>query len=116
MELDVILDGEIVVVGADGHANFGALQNWRSEADGDLLYYVFDILWYQGKDLKNLTLSERKGILQELLPESERIKLSTPFYTSGIKFWNRQRRWDWKGLWQNATIAFIIAIPEQKTG
>lgn len=98
MELDVILDGEIVVVGADGHANFGALQNWHSEADGDLLYYVFDILWYQGKDLKNLTLSERKGILQELLPESERIKLSTPFYTSGIKFLESAKKMGLEGI------------------
>lgn len=86
MKLEAVLDGEIVVVGADGHANFGALQNWRSEADGDLLYYVFDIIWYKGKDLTHLTLTERKAILQEILPTSETIKLSTPFYTSGIKF------------------------------
>lgn len=86
MKLEAVLDGEIVVVGADGHANFGALQNWRSEADGDLLYYVFDIIWYKGKDLTHLRLTERKAILQEILPTTETIKLSTPFYTSGIKF------------------------------
>ncbi|QQD12743.1 DNA ligase D [Sphingobacterium sp. UDSM-2020] len=86
MKLEAVLDGEIVVVGTDGHANFGALQNWRSEADGDLLYYVFDIIWYKGKDLTHLTLTERKAILQKILPTSETIKLSTPFYTSGIKF------------------------------
>ncbi len=28
--------------------NFGSLQNWRSEADGELIYYVFDILWLDG--------------------------------------------------------------------
>ncbi len=62
LKLDAILDGEVVVLGGNGTANFGSLQNWRSEADGDLVYYVFDILWYQGQDLKDLTLLERKAI------------------------------------------------------
>jgi bifunctional non-homologous end joining protein LigD len=29
-----VLDGEIVVMNETGSSNFGALQNWRSEADG----------------------------------------------------------------------------------
>lgn len=40
MKPEAILDREIVVVGENGLANFGALQNWRCEADGDLSYYV----------------------------------------------------------------------------
>lgn len=98
MKLEAILDGEIVVVGENGHANFGALQNWRSEADGDLLYYVFDILWYKGKDLTKLPLFERKGILHEILSTSETIKLSTPFYTSGIKFLETAREMGLEGI------------------
>lgn len=98
MKLEAVLDGEIVVVGADGHANFGALQNWRSEADGDLLYYVFDILWYKGKDLTKLTLTDRKAILHEILSTSETIKLSTPFYTSGIKFLETAREMGLEGI------------------
>ncbi|NJI72768.1 DNA ligase D [Sphingobacterium kitahiroshimense] len=98
MKLEAILDGEIVVVGENGHANFGALQNWRSEADGDLLYYVFDILWYKGKDLTKLTLTDRKAILHEILSTSETIKLSTPFYTSGIKFLETAREMGLEGI------------------
>ena len=86
MKLNAILDGEVVVVGENGQADFGALQNWRSESDGTLLYYVFDILWYQGKDLTDLTLCERKAVLKEVLPVNDIIKISTPFYTSGIEF------------------------------
>ncbi|RYD75902.1 MAG: DNA ligase D, partial [Sphingobacteriales bacterium] len=40
-----ILDGEIIVANEKGLADFGQLQNWRSEADGMLMFYVFDILW-----------------------------------------------------------------------
>jgi len=33
-------------------------------------YYVFDILFFQGKDLRQLTLMERRKILKELLKKS----------------------------------------------
>ncbi|MBA4167666.1 MAG: DNA ligase, partial [Chitinophagaceae bacterium] len=46
-----IADGEIAVLNDKGISNFGALQNWRSEADGEIVYYVFDLLWLDGHDL-----------------------------------------------------------------
>ncbi|MCQ9634143.1 DNA ligase D [Chryseobacterium sp. WG23] len=98
MDLDAILDGEIVVVGENGQANFGALQNWRSEADGILLYFVFDILWYKGKDLTNLELCKRKEILKEVLPDSDSIKISTSFFTSGIRFLEAAKKMGLEGI------------------
>lgn len=59
LEINAVLDGEVVVVNEKGISDFGALQNWRSEADGDLLYYVFDLVWYNGKDLSGLPLTEK---------------------------------------------------------
>jgi bifunctional non-homologous end joining protein LigD len=50
-KFEAVLDGEILVLNASGVSKFGSLQNWRSEADGALVYYVFDLLWYQGKNL-----------------------------------------------------------------
>lgn len=86
MKLDAVLDGEIVVLKEQGKADFGSLQNWRSEADGDLVYYVFDILWYDGKDLTGLKLTERKAILKKALPANKTIMLSEEFHVSGIEF------------------------------
>ena len=86
LKLQAVLDGEVVVVDENGHANFSKLQNWRSEADGDLLYYVFDILWYKEHDLKGLALTDRRKILEAILPEHPQLKLSTTFETSGIDF------------------------------
>src|SRR6186713_1413372 len=57
-----VLDGEIVAVKESGVSSFGALQDWRSEADGELLYYIFDILWLDGRTLMGLPLSERRAI------------------------------------------------------
>jgi bifunctional non-homologous end joining protein LigD len=62
--VNAVVDGEIVVVNEKGVPDFGDLQNWRSEADGNLAYYVFDILYFEGKDLMNLNLTDRRAILQ----------------------------------------------------
>lgn len=98
MDLNAVLDGEVVVLGKDGMANFGSLQNWRSEADGDLVYYVFDILWYNGKDLKGLPLVDRKMILREVLPPSKQVLLSDSFDTSGIAFLNEAKKLGLEGI------------------
>jgi bifunctional non-homologous end joining protein LigD len=65
---NAVLDGELVVTDEKGIARFQQLQHWKTEADGDLLYYVFDLLWYNGEDLRNRPLSERVELLQDMLP------------------------------------------------
>ncbi|WP_313181682.1 DNA ligase D [Sphingobacterium siyangense] len=96
--INAILDGEIVVLEKNGTANFAALQNWRSEADGDLVYYVFDILWCDGKDLKGLSLLERKAILKEVIPQNDLILLSEHFDTSGVEFLNEAKKLGLEGI------------------
>ena len=98
MELNAVVDGEVVVLEKNGTANFGSLQNWRSEADGDLVYYVFDILWYDGKNLTNLSLMERKAILKEVLPQNDLILLSEHFDTSGIEFLKQAKKLGLEGI------------------
>src|SRR5436190_21935367 len=41
-KVNAVVDGEVTVLNEKGIAHFGSLQNWRSEADGHLVYYVFD--------------------------------------------------------------------------
>ena len=97
--LNAVLDGEIVVIGKDGKANFSALQNWRSEADGVLIYYVFDILWYNGKNIMPLTLSERQAILKEILPTNDdRIRLSQTFTSNGLDFFAAAKKMGLEGI------------------
>ncbi len=97
-DCNAIVDGEIVVVNEKGLANFGALQNWRSEADGELVYYVFDIVWYNGYDLKDLSLTERKAILTQLVPEDSLIRLSKDFDTSGTAFLEAAKKMGLEGI------------------
>ncbi len=96
--LNAVLDGEIIVANKQGMANFSHLQNWRSEADGQLLYYVFDILWYQGKVLTSLPLQQRKEILKAILPNDELVHLSETFNASGIEFYNTAMQLGLEGI------------------
>jgi bifunctional non-homologous end joining protein LigD len=98
-KIDAVLDGEILVIGKDGKDNFSALQNWRSEADGDLVYYAFDILWLQGKNVMKLPLSERQTILKEILPVSDdRIRLSQVFTSGGLDFFDTAKKMGLEGI------------------
>jgi len=97
--INAVIDGEILVIGKDGKANFGALQNWRSEADGDLVYYAFDLLWYEGKDITGLPLSERQAILKEILPTNDdHVRLSQVFTASGLEFFEAAKKMQLEGI------------------
>jgi bifunctional non-homologous end joining protein LigD len=97
-KINAVIDGEIVVVGEEGISNFGDLQNWRSEADGELYYYVFDILWYEGKDLTRLPLRERKTILKAVLPADDLIRISDYFETPGTEFFEQAKKIGLEGI------------------
>ncbi len=98
-KINAVIDGEIVVLNEKGISDFGALQNWRSEADGELVYYVFDILWYEGKNLMELPLTQRQAILKEVLPTSDdRIRQSKVFNASGIDFFKAAERMGLEGI------------------
>jgi len=85
-DINAVIDGEVVVLNDKGISNFGSLQNWRSEADGPLFYYVFDILWLNGYELKSLPLTKRREILKDILPDENMIRLSENFETSATEF------------------------------
>src|SRR5690606_28568842 len=42
---DTILDGEVVVLNADGIPEFQKLQNFGEDTEGELRYYIFDVLY-----------------------------------------------------------------------
>lgn len=98
LALNAILDGEIVAPNEKGVSDFGKLQNWRSESDGELLYYVFDILWKEGKDLTELPLVERRKILEETLSEEESILISEQFDAKGTAFYEAAEKLNLEGI------------------
>ena len=76
------LDGEVVVLGADGLPDFNALQNAFDQRSSDhITYFVFDLPFHDGHDLRKVPLAERRRFLQALLDKhpSERVRLSADF-------------------------------------
>ncbi|KQR67604.1 DNA ligase D [Pedobacter sp. Leaf176] len=97
--INAVFDGEILVLNEKGISNFGSLQNWRSEADGELVFYVFDLLWYDGKNLMELPLSQRQAILSDILPQDDdRVRLSKVFKANGVDFFDAAERMGLEGI------------------
>ena len=67
---DCILDGEVVALDRHRVPDFAALQAALAERrTAKLTYFVFDLLFLDGEDLRPLPLLERKRRLQALLPD-----------------------------------------------
>ncbi|WP_433690851.1 DNA ligase D [Pseudomonas monteilii] len=76
------LDGEMVVVDDNGVADFQALQNaFDTEHDERITYYLFDLPWLGGEDLRALPLQQRRATLARLLEghASQVIRYSADF-------------------------------------
>jgi bifunctional non-homologous end joining protein LigD len=74
----VVLDGEIATLDEKGRSSFQLLQMFKSsEQRVPLVYYVFDLLFLDGKDLRGAPLSTRRPMLAEVLEKApENIRLS----------------------------------------
>jgi bifunctional non-homologous end joining protein LigD len=67
---EAILDGEVVVQKSDGTTDFQALQNaLKNRERARIAYYVFDLPYCDGHDLKETPLLERKKLLKQFFPE-----------------------------------------------
>ncbi len=85
---EAVLDGEIVVVDDRGYPDFQMLQDYHKSRRGHLLYYVFDLLYFEGHDLTNLPLLRRKELLKKILPSAPNIKFSDHVWKEGVLFFN----------------------------
>jgi bifunctional non-homologous end joining protein LigD len=94
----VVLDGEVVAVNEQGRSNFSWLQNWGSDHQGELAYYVFDILWCDNYDLTNLSLLERKEILKQIMPANSLIRYSDHVSEKGTSFYNSAAKQKLEGI------------------
>lgn len=95
-----VIDGEIVILDKKGRSNFQLLQNYQRKKVGPPVYFVFDILSYQGKDLRHLPLVERRKILKELLKKARLkfIKFSEDIEEKGKAFFRLAKKQGLEGI------------------
>ena len=98
---DAILDGELVWQDEHGRSDFQALQNAMKEGDTDhLVYWVFDLLRLDGKDLRSLPLIARKDRLAKLLKKAghDHVLFSDHFREDGPKMLKATCEMDLEGV------------------
>lgn len=91
---DIILDGEIVALDDRGRPSFQQLQQRSgltrgldvkaAEARLPVYYYVFDILYLNGRRLEGVKLRDRKALLKQTLVPTDRIRLVEPLAADGM--------------------------------
>jgi bifunctional non-homologous end joining protein LigD len=71
----VALDGEIVALGPDGRPSFQALQH-RSHPGYPTVFYAFDVLHLDGRDLTREPFAMRRARLPTIVPPDSLVRLS----------------------------------------
>src|SRR5689334_21326228 len=97
----VIVDGEVVVV-HEGRTNFSELQaELGAGRQNRLEYYAFDLLWFDGRDLRKLPQIKRKELLAELFTTYELeppVRYAEHFIGDGQEMFEHAAKLNWEGI------------------
>jgi bifunctional non-homologous end joining protein LigD len=99
---EAVLDGEIVAIDGTGRSSFQLLQAFDTGSERPpILYYVFDLLQLNGKDLTALPLTDRKATLEKLLKKEKDtglVRYSAALGHDGEELLEKARELDIEGL------------------
>lgn len=96
-----VFDGEIVCLNSAGQSSFPLLQEALSRGHtDDFVYFVFDLLFLNGRDLRGLPLRERKALLRKILSKnkSQKIRYSPHAHKEGRKAFQEACRQGLEGI------------------
>ncbi len=84
-----VLDGEVAALDEQGRASFSLMQQRTGirkhgrqvagKSEIPIVYYLFDVLYLGGYDLRRVSLEERKKVLASILQPTELIRFSDHF-------------------------------------
>jgi bifunctional non-homologous end joining protein LigD len=105
---DLVLDGEIVVLDEEGRPSFQRLQQRaqqrrkhdleRAALERPVTYCVFDLVGFEGYDLRPLPLVERKRLLQVVLPRAGPLRFVEHIVAEGEAFYEEVGRLRLEGV------------------
>ena len=70
-----ILDGEIVALDGKGTPRFQLLQRWQKRPTAPVCFYLFDLLWCDGRDITSKTVVQRRQRLREIITAEDGIQV-----------------------------------------
>jgi bifunctional non-homologous end joining protein LigD len=98
LDCQAIFDGEVVVVDQEGRGQIKLLQHYRKTGEGRLVYYVFDLLYYEGYDLRKAPLKLRKAFLRRILPNLPHLKYSNHVEEQGKGLYEAAKENELEGI------------------
>lgn len=113
IKADVVLDGEIVLLDENGNPNFQKLQSYEDNQHLPLVYYVFDLLFLNKKDIRHLPLLQRKELLKEVLDKNRNdlIHYCDHIEEHGIDFFNLARKQHIEGIIaKKADSEYVVGV------
>ena len=103
-----VLDGEIAVLDQKGASRFHLIQPRIANTDPNavahlarstpVVYFVFDALYVDGYDLRNVALSERRKVLESLVAPGPSLRISEVFPGAGKDLLEAARALDLEGV------------------
>jgi len=100
-----VLDGEVVALDDEGRSSFSLMQQRTGlrrpgqrtapRHDVPILYYVFDLLYLEGYDLRRVALEQRKSALAKVVTSGDTVRFSDHYPGQGIALFEVARQ---KGL------------------
>ncbi len=103
-----VLDGEIAVLDEKGVSRFHLIQPRIANSDPNtiahlvrstpVVYFVFDILYLDGYDLRNVILSDRRRVLEAVITPNEVVRISEAFPAAGEEMLDAAREHGLEGI------------------
>ena len=90
-----ILDREIVALDGEGVPRFQLLQGWQKRPTAPVCFYLFDLLWCDGRDLTGKTVVQRRKRLQDIITPVDDIQVGGYIEKHGINLFQLAKE---KGL------------------
>jgi len=98
IDRDAVFDGEVVALDEKGHSYFQLLQNYQRTGEGNISYFIFDLLYLDGQDLRTLPLLTRKQLVRNLLPDLPNVKYSDHIVEYGKAFFELAKENNLEGI------------------
>jgi bifunctional non-homologous end joining protein LigD len=103
-----ILDGEIVALDEQGRSSFSLMQQRTGirsggrrvsgRSDVDVAFYVFDLIYADGYDLRQVSLEERKKALSQIVTQNPMIHYSEHFAEHGVALFDAAKLQGLEGI------------------
>jgi bifunctional non-homologous end joining protein LigD len=102
-----IIDGEIVAL-EKGVSSFSKLQQ-RMKSTMAVYYFVFDLVYWDQFDLRELPLLQRKKMLQENIIFDQRIRFTKHIVGKGEAYYEQACREKWEGIIAKRGDGFYVS-------